>query len=385
MWRLGLLVMVLMASVAGAQVPGDPQAAAPVVYSGAAQQGAPQEAVNCGDGAYNADAGPGSCDPNSVGQMGAEQMDPSAYVPDYAQDGPDYADSPNFYLGVSLLPAYWGPGFGFGWPYYAYAPFGYGFGWPYYGIAGVGFGFGFGWPYYAFGGHFGAFGYHGPYRYAGGGRYWDQGRGFQGHGYGARNGSGFALRNAQGASGLRGGVDTRQGPADLNRTSSSRTATGSLASSQFANNAARGGAMTSRTGVLPSASYAAAARPAASYRVEGAGTSAGASRTAGARGNYWVASMPNSRGYSTTNYHGNSASSVRSSGYAPARNYAVTRGSYPMGAQRNAFAGRSSYGYGRPAAQGYSRGGSAAASRGGGGSGAHASGSRGGEGNAHSH
>ena len=87
--------------VAHAQLSGDPHAVAPVVYGGA-----PDALVNCADNPNDP-----SCVSDGSAPPGADYPPDYNYVPDYWEAAPAYA-GPSFYLGVSLVPDYWG------WPWY---------------------------------------------------------------------------------------------------------------------------------------------------------------------------------------------------------------------------------------------------------------------------
>ncbi|MDR3387971.1 MAG: hypothetical protein P4L92_13060 [Rudaea sp.] len=386
MLRIGLFALAaLLVGVAHAQVAdNDPLAAAPVAYSSA-----PQGNPGCDSGVYNADGSPViSCSPDIAQPVDEEGANATAYQADtggiYYDEG-DAADpsyfTPDFYLGVSLLPyGYWYPGFGFAWPYYGFGPFGYGFGVAFapYAYFGGNDAFGRG----GYGGH-----YHGPYRYVGNGRYWDQGR------YAAMaNPRGAATHANRAGRGLGTASTTAAIRADTGRAgalTSSRFAAAQAApsrSTMSTNNRPMGTAAQAARRSLPSASYyaaaqrggltanpAAASRPTASIapgnRVGLSGDRAANARSANP---YWVTSMP-SRGYATSAYRNNAGSPTRAYGSA-SRSYAAPRASYAMPPQRYSPAGRS-YSAGR-AMPSYSRSSPAVASHGGGSSSAHFSGSR---------
>src|SRR4051812_43441935 len=121
-WGMCLVtVAVLICGVARGQVAGDPDAAAPIVYSSSAP--ADEAAIAT------------SAEDDSADNREVET------APDYVDEdeGVD-SDEPtvDFFPGVSLLPVdYWDPTFG--WTYFASFGYGYGYSWPT---------FGFGWPYW---------------------------------------------------------------------------------------------------------------------------------------------------------------------------------------------------------------------------------------------
>ena len=146
MWRWGMclaVLAVLVSGVASAQVTGDADAAAPIVYSSSA----PSD-----EAAY----APAAEDDNAD----AQEVDAA---PDYIDDDDDVsADEAavDFYPGVSLLPVdYWDPTFG--WTYFASFGYGYGYSWPT---------FGFGWPYWGLSWYGGGYWHH-HHRYAWGGHH----------------------------------------------------------------------------------------------------------------------------------------------------------------------------------------------------------------------
>jgi hypothetical protein len=386
-----LMAAALLGDVVHAQVAGDADAAAPVVYTDASAT-----APGCDSDVRNADGSPViSCvaDPQAQDDEYAD-AETGEYPQDYVYDeAPDYDTSayyasdyvrPNFYLGISPLPYdYWS--FGFGWPYYSYAAFGYG--WPYFGFAsywgGRHWGGHHGWHDHHGGGHDHHGhdgGYHGPYRYAGHGRYWDQthasnsNRGGHGdHGNGNGHGTGAALNTSASAMNRSNAMGNRIPAAAAN---ASRFA-------PSANNRAIGGA--GQRAVLPSASYYAAARSGMRTAPASMARSVPMSRNNmvnthapnqhAANQAYRVTSLPsrNYAAYARANsvYRNNSGSAARSGGYAPQRGYAMApRAAYS--AQRYAMPSR---GYSAPRSMpSYSRGGGGHAMRSGGVSTAHSSG-----------
>ena len=119
MLRSSLFVVAIMfvAGAAHAQVSADPQALAPVVYSGGPQLNV--ENCNTNDPAYG-DGCVANNGPVIDDRAPADYGYAPDYVPDYYADAPVYAAAP-VYLGISLLPDYWG------WPYFGYG-YGYGYG-----------------------------------------------------------------------------------------------------------------------------------------------------------------------------------------------------------------------------------------------------------------
>ncbi|HZP67999.1 MAG TPA: hypothetical protein VFB32_16970 [Rudaea sp.] len=294
---------VLVAGSVSAQVTGDPDAVAPVVYS------AGPPAADCADN-----------DP-TCNEAPSPAYAPSDDVAD--DDAPDYGDV-TFYPGVSLLPDdyyYWTPGFavGFGWPYVSF-----GWGWPYWGYGPY-----WGGPYW--GGFFGVVAYHGPYRYYGHGRYWDHWRyagryhdwhGHDWHGHDWRGGQTHERAFAHA-----GPHGTAAGYA---------TAGAHFSSASYAH--------AQRSGIaLPNGSRQA-------YRAGGNDLSTRAVNARAAHNAYWVTSMPSSRGYAA---HTGSAG-YASRGYASHPGYG---GSWHGGAAAASYG--SSYSYRAPAyrAPTYSRGG----------------------------
>jgi len=329
------LVGILIAGAGTAQETNDPAAAAPVVYSAAAPADcngdrADESAVVCSDaGDIDGDDADAAAD-DAVAAQGDE----------YADDAPAYVDTSEHYLGVSLYPDdYWVPGFGFGWPYYSYAPFAYG--WPYYGFGFASWGWGWGWPGYGFawwggrhhhhdhhhGWHdhqrYASHAYPGPYRYLGHGRYANQLRtGFGEHTAG-RADRGIArtapLAMTQRTSGARSGVLAPRRaalPSAAYYTAAHRSevASRATAANRLAAASNRSDAMVNRVGAgrYSRADHAVATRSEAQRHA--------------------VSSLP-SRGYAPSNYHRNGAAYPASSGYAAhnrtAPSYASTRYSIP--------------------------------------------------------
>ena len=152
MWRWGMclaVLAVLVSGVASAQVTGDADAAAPIVYSSSA----PSD-----EAAYAPSAGDDNADTQEVDAV-ADDIDDDDDVS--AEDA-----AADFYPGVSLLPVdYWDPTFG--WTYFASFGYGYGYSWPT---------FGFGWPYWGLSWYGGGYWHH-HHRYAWGGHHhggWDR-------------------------------------------------------------------------------------------------------------------------------------------------------------------------------------------------------------------
>jgi hypothetical protein len=418
-----LVTAIVIASAGHAQVSGDPQTAAPVAYSATQLT-----AQDCNNDIANGSSRDG-CPPISDQAPGDDRAvadDAPDYVPDYWDEAPVYDAAPA-YLGISLIPdGYWG------WPYYGYG-YGYGFGWPYYG-------FGFGWPSYGYaywggaywggywgggswhghdhhgGGDHGDWGhhggdhhgnYHGPYRYMGHGQYADQGAGNTG-GHGG-NGSPRAGAPTQTMTATN---FSRPGSSPDHRSTFAAAPAGSARGSAPANQMSGSNRFAGR-GVLPSASYYAAARggvganratsayadaamangrTATNYRgsanasyAYGRGNTV--SNTRNANQAYRVTSMP-SRGYAlSANRDGAIA---RSSGNLAPQRYAGSRLSYPQqhyAPSNRAYSHASMPGYGargpmpsyssaRGAMPSYARGGSGSAPHGGhaGDGAAHASG-----------
>jgi hypothetical protein len=368
-----LMGVALMGTVVHAQVSGDRDAAAPVVYRDAGAT-----APGCDTDIRNADGSPViSCVANRQAQDN-EYVDAETgeYAQDYAYDeAPDYDTSayyasdyvrPNFYLGISPLPYdYWS--FGFGWPYYSYAAFGYG--WPYFGFASY-------WGGRHWGGHrgwhdhggwhdqHGHGGNHVPYRYAGNGRYWDQTHASNSnHGGLAASNTAASAMNRSNAMGNR----TLAAPANASRFAPS------------ASNRAIGGA--GQRAALPSASYYAAARSSMRTGTASAPRSVSMSRnnmsnTHAANQAYRVTSLPsrNYAAYARANsvYRSNQGSATRSGGYAPRSGYSVAPRAAYSSPQRYAMPSR---GYSAPrGAPSYSRGDGGSAAHSGTVSSAHSSG-----------
>lgn len=324
MWRLSMFCVVALlsarigfAQVTSAQVTDDPQAAAPVVYSDA------PSAADCGSPLRNADGSPVmNCEPEAVADEAANAAElDDAYDEAPVYDSP-YYDSGDYYPGVSLLPAYGyaSYGFGWGWPYYAYAPFGY---WPYFNFAFYAGGYRHGhrgWHGHDGGNHHDGHGhgYHGPYRYVGNGRYWDET-----HPRAGTRGATASRFAGTSPRGVQGGVQDRASFAS--RNPASRTA--------------------SATRALPSASYYAASRGMANYPVRTAAgmtnrsaTMASGARSVGARNPYWVTSMPSSR-YAPSARAANGNAQRAYSGYRSAN-----RGYAPgMRLPPNSFPSRTGY------------------------------------------
>lgn len=388
MLRIGLVTVAvlmaaaLMGSVVNAQVAADPDAAAPVVYSGT-----PVNGPGCDSDVRNADGSPVIlCVADEQAQDEYADADSGEYPQNYAYDeAPDYDISgdyaPSFYLGVSSLPYdYWS--FGFGWPYYGYATFGYG--WPY-------FGFAWNWGGRHWGGHHGWHdhhghgGYHGPYRYVGHGRYWDQthasasNRGV----YGNRPVAGTAVNTSANTSAM------NRGNAIGNRTLGAPANASRIAPA--ASNPAMGRA--GQRAVLASASYyaaqsgmrtraAAVPRPVSMSRGNGVNTRA-------ANQAYRVTSLP-SRNYTASAhvasaYRNNYGSAARSYGYsAPRGGYASPPRPAYSAPQRYSMPSRG-YSPQRGAAA-YSRGGGGYPTHSGAASSAHSSGAgHSGSGNSRAH
>ena len=368
---VALMAGALMEGVVNAQVAGDADAAAPVVYSDAGTT-----APDCDSDVRNADGSPViSCVADAQVQDNEyADAETGEYPQDYVYDeAPDYDTgyyAPNFYLGISPLPYdYWA--YGFGWPYYSYAAFGYG--WPYFGFAsywgGRHWGGRNGWHdhggWHDHHGHDG--GYHGPYRYAGHGRYWDQT-----HASNSNHG------NEQGTG--RHGAGAASNMSAMNRTMGNR-APGSTNASRFApsaNNRVFGGA--GQRAVLPSASYYAAARSSMRTGPTSMARSVPMSRnnivnTRAANQSYRVASLPsrNYAGYARANsvYRNNSGSAARSGAYAPRSGYANAPRAAYSSPQRYSMPSR---GYSAPRSMpSYSRGGGGNATHSGAVSSAHSS------------
>jgi hypothetical protein len=381
-----LMGAALMGGVVNAQVAGDPDAAAPVIYSGT-------QAPGCDSDIRNADGSPViSCVADEQPQDdGYADADSGEYPQDYAYDeAPDYDTSgyyaPNFYLGISPVPYdYWS--LGFGWPYYGYAAFGYG--WPYFGFASY-------WGGRRWGGHHGDHhdgrhdhhghdgGYHGPYRYVGHGRYWDQTHASNSN-HGNHHAAGAAFNDVAAAAAVNRGNARNPGAAMGNRTRGAP-----LNASRFAPSASNRviGSAGQQRAVLPSASYYAAAQ--ASMRTGAASTPRVMPMSRGnvvnartANQAYRVTSLPsrNYAAYARANsvYRNNSGSAARSGGYAPRSGYAIAPRAAYSAPQRYAMPQRYSmpsraYSVQRSAPS-YSRGGGSYAPRSGAAPSAHFSGS----------
>ena len=365
-----LMAAVLMGGVVNAQVAGDPNAAAPVVYSDAGAT-----APGCDSDVRNADGSPViSCVADTPRDNEYVDAETGEYAQDYAYDeAPEYDTGyyasdyvgPNFYLGISPLPYdYWA--FGFGWPYYSYAAFGYG--WPYFGFVSY-------WGGRHWGGHHGGHdhggwhdhhghdgGNHVPYRYAGNGRYWDQTHAANSNHSGrAASNTAASAMNRSNAMGNR----TLAAPANASRFAPS------------ANNRVIGGA--GQRAVLPSASYYAAARSSMRTGPASMARSIPMSRnnmvnTRTPNQSYRVTSLPsrNYAAYARANsvYRNNSGGPARS--YAPRSGYGIAPRAAYSAPQRYAMPSR---GYSAPRRMpSYSRGGGGNATRSGAGSSAHSSG-----------
>ena len=376
-----VVAIIVMAGAAHAQVGADPQAVAPVVYSG---QQLNVENCNTNDPAY----GDGCATHDGPAIDDHAQADygyAPDYVPDYYADAPVYS-APPVYLGISLLPDYY-----WGWPYYgygyAYGPYyGYGCCWPYYGYGGY-----WGGAYWAggyWGGHdhhdhnhgggdWGHHGggdwghgggdhnghhgdYHGPYQYDGNGRYADQrggtgGAGGIGDGRGGHGNppAGAATRTASTATFSRAGTSTgadfsRAGTAprvgtstatDFSRAGATTGDRSSLAGAgripASSTNPVSGANRFAGRAPLPSASYYAAARGDGATRSAYAmNTRAGAATTMNDRaGNgyaYGRGSTAASGGSAVTGNRGANQSyrvaSMPSRSYAPSSNRAGAQG-----------------------------------------------------------
>ena len=384
MLRSSLLVIAILTAGAGnAQVSGDPQTAAPVVYSSA-----PLIVQDCNHDGANGSSGDGCATSAEAPRVDDRAIDDYApdydYVPDYWETTPAYDAAPNYYLGVSLIPDYWGwpyYGWGWGWPYYGYAAFGFGFGWPYYGYCCYWGGY---WNSYAWNGHghhgghdghggwgdhgghdgHGGWGgdhgghgnhdYHGPYRYMGHGQYADQvpGSGSRTGGSGDRQPrvASSATTQTSATTFTRAGISPNNG----NTNTSPQAGSARLANPTNSPIASQG--RFAGRAPLPSASYYAAARvggnaavatsayrgaPSTNYRGSasaGYAQGRGNAGTANASQSYRVTSMP-SRSYAATNYAGGRGSVAQSSTNAAQRSYAGPRAaSYPQ--QRYAPANR---------------------------------------------
>lgn len=371
-----------MASAAHAQASADPQAVAPVVYSG---NQLTVENCNPNDPAYG-----DGCAANSGPVIDDHAPADYGYAPDYVPDY--YADAPVYsapvYLGISLLPDYyWGwPYYGYGYGYAYWPYYGYGCCWPYYGYAGY-----WGGSYWAGGywgghnhdhnhdhnhgggdwGHGGGHGggghngdYHGPYQYDGNGRYADQrgGTGGAGGTGGGRGGhgnppAGTAARTMTATSnfsrpGTSTGADfSRAGTSTGDRNTFTGTSAGTGRTSVSPTNQISGANRFGGRAPLPSASYYAAARGDGSTRAAyamntrasaatandragngyayGRGSTAAnnaATNNRGANQSDRVASMP-SRGYAPSSNRGGA---VAHGGNIAPQNYAGSRSAYPQ-------------------------------------------------------
>jgi hypothetical protein len=392
------VVAMLIAGAASAQSTSDPAAVAPVVYSDA-----PAGSSNCNSGVYNADGTP---------VISCASADATANTEDgsYADEAPVYDDDADYYPGVSLLPAdYWA---GYGWPYYAYAPFAWG--WPYYGFGygygyGYGFGYGWGWPYFGFAWNWG--GGHGHHHHDG----WDHNHdggdhhhgGGDSHHDGGHQHSGIASRNYPGPYQYLGqGRYTdhiRNATTSVaNATTSQRAASqpdhraaqpavnGASPATAHSASAARPGLSAPSRASLPSASYYALARgggaaapanrltPSANrqFATSNPSGSRAAPTTRGQSQSYRVTGMP-SRAYAPSNYHGYRGGTLAmSSRYSGAYGYHAPTASYGpphyAGATRGGYAGHAampSYSH----SGSYAHGGSGFSAHGGGGPTGHVS------------
>jgi hypothetical protein len=230
------LLGILIAGAATAQETRDPAAAAAVVYD------APSAGCDSGTAAAMPCTASDEGDDDAADVAADVAVD--AQDDEYIEDAPVYGDTTDYYPGVSLLPDYWVPGFGFGWPYYAYAPFAYG--WPYYGFGFASWGWGWGWPAYGFAWNWGGHHHHGDHHHGG-----HDHHGYASHAYPGPYrylGHGRYLNHAHTASGERAMVHADRAASRTLSPASQRVSTAHTA------------ALAARRAVLPSASYYAMAR-----------------------------------------------------------------------------------------------------------------------------
>jgi hypothetical protein len=315
-WGICLLtVAILISGGARAQVAGDPDAAAPIVYSSSAP---PDEATAA----------------TSAEDESADAEDVETAPDDVDDDDGVYSDEPtaDFYPGVSLLPVdYWDPTFG--WTYFASFGYGYGYAWPT---------FGFGWPYWGLSWYGGGYWHH-HHRYASGGHHhhggWDRyqfhynGRGRYADHHGTQTVVGGRPNPARGTTAIR------------DRASPNASGTGlfvpraTLRSASYV--AAQRGQYSVRLGdrsaaMMPSRMTARDAGTGRSYRNEANSRSV---VVRGANPSYRATAMPR-RGYATSPYRGNPtmryATPTPRGGYAAPHysgNYSAARSTTPAAAR----------------------------------------------------